>query len=223
MEGIERASYILGSSWMFIILLVCLAILAYVQQSYPARFNRLFRATFNERMTRQVMREEMVFSHRASLLLLLTSGIVTSVLIVVLWNYISQTEHGFSHFALVLAILITTFLLRQGIRMVLDFIIGRESGLREFNFVSSLVYKVLGMSLIPVVLCATLTRPDIALYFLGLAGLLITAFAIYRWYRGWKIGRYAGSGVYHLMIYLCTLEILPIFVLIKGVMVGSSI
>jgi hypothetical protein len=223
MEGIERASYILGTSWMFIILLVCLAILAYVQQAYPARFLRLFRATFNERMTRQVMREEMVFSHRASLLLLLTSGIVTSVVIVILWSYFKKEDPGFLQFLMVFSMLTAAFLFRQGIRMVLNYIIGKDSGLREFNFVSSLVYKVLGMSFIPISLCAALTRPGIAFYFLALAGLLFVLFAIYRWYRGWRIGRDAGSGVYHLMIYLCTLEILPVIVLIKGVMVGSTI
>ena len=223
MEVITRDTYIFGNSWIIITLLCCLALLAYVHKTYPARFGKLFRATFNERITRQVMREEMVFSHRASLILMLIAGISASLNLTILYAYLTEEAPRIDYFGLILLAFTAAYFLRQGARSLLNLLLGSKSGLTEFNFVSSLIYKVLGLILLPLAILSSLVEKRAVAVFLSLCLLSFILAALFRWYRAWRIGRFAGGALYHLMIYLCTLEILPLLVVVKGVMQGSPI
>jgi len=223
MEIIERDNYMMGNSWIMLIILCSMALLAYVHQAYPARFGKLFRATFNERITRQVMREERVFSHRASLILIFVAGIVTSLNLALFWSYSTGESPEMSFFLLVLLAVSVGYIVRQGLRALLHLLLGTDSGLKEFNFVSSLIYKVLGLIMLPISICASFIQIRFAVWFLATSILTFILAALFRWYRGWRIGRSSGGAPYHLMIYLCTLEILPILVVVKGVIQGSSI
>jgi hypothetical protein len=223
MEGIERSAFILGNTWIVLTILFCMALLAYVHKAYPARFGKLFRATFNERITRQVMREEMVFSHRASLILMLIAGIATSLNLELLRANLNKSIPNIGSFLMILLLLTAAYFARQGMRALLNILLSSKSGLSEFNFVSSLIYKVLGLVLIPIAVISSLVEKKLSLFFLGAFLVAMILAALFRWYRAWRIGRQAGGAIYHLLIYLCTLEILPLLVVIKGVIEDSSI
>jgi hypothetical protein len=223
MEGIERSALILGNTWIVLTILFSMMLLAYVHKAYPARFGKLFRATFNERITRQVMREEMVFSHRATLILMLIAGIATSLNLELLRANLNESTPNIGYFFVIFLLLAAAYFARQGMRALLNILLSSKSGLTEFNFVSSLIYKVLGLVLIPIAVISSLVEKKLSLYFMGLFLVSMILAALFRWYRAWRIGRHAGGAVYHLLIYLCTLEILPLLVIIKGVIEDSSI
>ena len=216
LKGLDRSEFVLGEAWIFIVLLLCMALLAYVHNMYPARFTKLFKSTFNERMTRQVMREEMVFSHRASWFLLTVSAISLSVILWALVKYFNEGlgAQGWVFPVILLGLAIWVFF-RQAIRTLLSFLLDREYGLREFNFVSALIYKAMGFVFLPMAVMVTFFDSTIVSSAAVLLALLLVLGALFRMYRGWKIGRHHQASYFYMIMYLCALELIPTLVLIR--------
>lgn len=223
-SAIERTAFVLGEPWIFIAIVICMGLLAYVHNMYPARFDKLFKATFNERMTRQVMREEMVFSHRASWLLLLVSAcsfaLVTTLF--VKWNGHSTWNLPTLFFSILIALSLWVFV-RQGIRTLLSYMVEEESGLIEFNFVSALIYKTLGFILLPVALLLAFVSKTMVLFLFVLLSVVVLFATGFRLYRGWKIGRHYKASEFYMIVYLCALELVPSLVLIRVILSNVQI
>lgn len=129
-----------------------------------------------------------------------------------------------NNFFLWLSILTSIFVLYQLKLLVirlLGFIFKKETVSEEYIFNISFFNQNLGLFLFPVVICMAFMRVVSAelLFYCGLA--LISLIFIYRLYRSlpWGMGNNIISK-YYLFLYLCTLEILPLVVLIK-VFVGE--
>lgn len=214
MEVLSRQMPVLAEDWMILVILLILSMLAYVNVVYPSRFNKLLRATFNERLTRQVMREEMVFSHRASvILLLICCGIFSLFLSVIGESMIGRPPQ--ETFIPIILFLGVGFLARQGLRSLFSKLFVTESGLREFSFVSALVYKVAGLFAIPLVIAMVLTQQKVALIISATLVILLVLAMGYRLFRGVRIGMQNHRAVFSTILYLCTLEILPTLVILR--------
>ncbi|NND94114.1 MAG: DUF4271 domain-containing protein [Flavobacteriales bacterium] len=221
---IERSSNVLGEPWIFAAIILCMGLMAYVHNMYPARFDKLFKATFNERMTRQVMREEMVFSHRASLILLLVSASSFSLVCTLFFKWQDDLEWSLTLlFTITFLAVCLWVLLRQGLRTLLSYLVDSESGLVEFNFVSALIYKALGFILLPVVMIIAFFDQSFATYaFIFLLGVLLLA-TLFRFYRGLMIGRHYKASKFYMIVYLCALELIPTLVLFRVILSNVEI
>lgn len=218
-EALEKVPYTLGESWVFFLILFCMAVLAYVHHMYPSRFQKLFKATFNERITRQVMREEMVFSHRASWLLLIVAALSFSLILTMCITHLDSESRGAVKifFACFFGLSIWVFL-RQLFRSVLGFLAEKDLGFREFNFVSGLIYKVLGLILLPLSALMAFSSIHVARYLGYVVILILAAAMIFRLFRGFKIGRYYSGSMYYMITYLCALELMPTLVVMRAIL-----
>ena len=216
MEGaIQRMSYVLGEPWVFMILIACSAVLAVVHNVYPNRIPNLIKSTFNERITRQIMREEMVFSHRASWLLLIVSGIVFAVVVSLIARSTGRII-GLREFGMVLLAVSAWVILRQAMRMVLSVLAKKDFGFNEFNYVSASIYKLIGLILLPLAFLIAFLPKGIGLYGSYLVGLVLVIAVVFRLLRGWRIGKHYSGLSYYLIFYLCALELVPTLVVIRA-------
>ncbi|NNC83788.1 MAG: DUF4271 domain-containing protein [Flavobacteriales bacterium] len=216
LEALERYPTTLGQPWIFLLLLLCMALLAYVHNMYPARFFKLFKSTFNERMTRQVMREEMVFSHRASLILLLTSALAFAMLIWLIAGYFMETSVPDLRLYWILLAGVSAWVIgRQLIRSSLEQLLDQDYGLREFNFVSALIYKAMCFGFVPLAFLLAFLDMDVIPVLLILTGTWLLLGMGFRFYRGWMIGRHYKAPFFYTILYLCALELIPTLVLIR--------
>lgn len=200
---------------MFITLLVCVALLAVIRNVYPGRVRDLIRVTFNERLTQQVMREEMVFSHRASWILLGISGL-SLALLAVLSARVFGMDYGIQEFWWISALLAIGFLCRQFLRIIVQALSGRDIGLLEFNFVSAAIYKVLGLIMLPMGLLMAFLPISVAKSGAIVLALILLIAALYRSLRAWWIGRSRKQAFIYLIFYLCAFEWIPTLVVAKA-------
>ena len=79
MELIEIPKYNASAEWMIIVFIIVLFLIAWVKNTYPRRFHQLIRSLINKQSLLQLMREELVFSHRGSIALTFVFIIITGL------------------------------------------------------------------------------------------------------------------------------------------------
>jgi hypothetical protein len=182
---------------MAAILLMCFIILAWVQVFYHKRFGQLLRAPFSKRFINQLIRDGNLFRERIAIAL----GVVYFL--------------AFSLF------------IYHCIETVLPVSFGRFSGIRLFLGMIFKTRETTGNYLLNLLIFLLLSGPVLLaglvwITYLGSGILLFILIAIFvmlmlfRLIRGFFIGMELRKFSYlFLFVYLCSLEILPLLVLIK--------
>lgn len=217
---------ILYPAWISVFLLFCVVILAYLRTSYYKRFIEFFRAVADKRFALQTMREEKALLQRTSVLLLLVFFLSISSFIYILLDY--YKVHVFSGTALhiFLKILLSVFLLflfRVFITETTGFIFDAVNEFSFYRFNIFLFNKALGIALLPVVVCLIYASafPETVFIWSGILFVLISWFG--RLARGLNIGlNKQGFNKFYLFFYFCTLEILPVAVLAKIILLKAT-
>lgn len=208
------------SDWVLLLFIFVFSLLAWVKVSYSKRLKQMFAAFINNRYVRQLVREEFVFTHPLSIVLTVVFLINFSLLIAQANNYFGWNifEGGFMliffklFFSLSVFYLLKIFLIRlSGIL----FSVGKE--ITEYLFHLFLFNNILGLLLLPVamgVFYADAFSPDAIIF---LSGALILAAFLFRIGKSIFIGITATKiSASYIILYICTLEILPLFVVIKA-------
>lgn len=218
MEPILRQSPNLFELWMLPLFLYILILLGYVRVSYSRRLHRLFSSLIRLQIFRQIMREELVFSHRVSLLLFLNFGLVLALIFYTASRFYGWYTGGYSGweaFLVIVGIIAGGYLLKLLINFILRKLYRDPGLLREYIFEVVLINKVLGILLLPVVLALVFVNVSQLHGLFIAAGIILCLFLVYRILRGIIMSMsYSVSWVY-IILYLCTLEILPFLVLYK--------
>jgi hypothetical protein len=208
----------MGRPWIVITLFVCFALLAWVRYVYPSRLLKLIEATFNERMTKQMMREEHVFSNRASVLLLFLFSVSVSFHFYFIGAYFlgfwSTTD--FAPFILILAGVVLFSLMHWAVHMASRFLLWNGYGIREYTYTIALINKSSVVLLLPLALILGFVSKTLFVPFVWLMLLVVLGLVLYRLYRGVRIALEHQVNWFYFICYLCALEILPILLMVKA-------
>lgn len=208
--------------WLIVLLLLILAIIAYLRVNYYKRFTQLITASFDFQLSNQMVREESVLTQRVSLFL-------TGIFWVSLPLFCLQVFKIF-HFSifdagrygepLVFLTLFSIVVVVYGIKVFSIRLIGKifkiEKEMEAYIFNIFLYNKLSGLLLLPLVILIRVMSLDFVKVFF-VAGLAILGLSfLARIVRGIFIGL-SGKGVsiVHLVLYFCTLEFLPLVLALK--------
>ena len=198
--------------WVFWLIFLGFALLALTRYYYLKRLRLLFSSVLKRSATLQLIRESPVYAHQSFIPLFfiyVISFIVMTHLVMEIVN------PGFSG-----KINNATFYLKTGGFYLLAFLVkiifiylisiifrNRETG-SEYIQTIVIFNLALGIILLPLLLLISYTYPEIFMYITAGVALMVM---LLRLIRGVAIGlsdtKYS---MYHLFLYLCTLEILPI-------------
>lgn len=221
LEPIPRESPNLYESWMLPVLLLILAIVAYVRGAYGRRLSRLFNSLWRIQILRQVMREELVFSHRASILLHFNFVLVAALAIYAWMNVTGRSIfklEGFPLYACLAGIVASVYISKLILTAVLRKVFKDPGLIREYLFEVFLINKAAGILLLPLALALIILNISKAHTLILAIGVSTLLFIVFRFIQGLRLSLdYKVSGVY-IILYLCTLEILPFLVLAKAVL-----
>ena len=220
LQNIIESKYHYQPSWLLLIIVLGVMILGYLYSAFNTRFNTFIKAVFLSRFSVQASREERSLSHPFSLLLSLNFILITSlfVLQVITSEVFFHTEIDFSllSFLLVALVISGIYFIKIIFLRIFSFILDKQEAISEYLFIIFLLSQFLGIVLLPVVIC-TAYGPALlahACVYLGML-LLFSAFLV-RVGKGISmvmLGRQAT--LFYLILYLCTLEILPLLIGIK--------
>jgi hypothetical protein len=118
-------------------------------------------------------------------------------------------------FVLIVPALLLLYPVKSLLMQLVGWIFNDSEKITEYIFNIFLLNKVLGLSLVPiVVMAAYLSFGQQVLLYVGVV--LVVVFYVYRLFRGYFIGRAtANLSRFYILLYLCTLEILPLVIVAK--------
>jgi hypothetical protein len=212
MEPILRENPILFEPWMAGVFLISLGALAYIRMVYSKRFGLLFKTAARLQILRQVMREELLFSHRASLVLFAHFVVMASLIVYAAFNFygvVDEESIGISLYLIVFFGLLLLYLLKFLFMGVLRWVYQDKGLLREYRFEVFSVSKILGIIYLPLALISVSVNVGKLEWVFPLAALLFGVSFVFRAVQGLAMSfSYNVSRIY-IILYLCTLEILP--------------
>jgi len=218
MEPILRPDPDVFEAWMVWVFLLIIGLIAYVRVVYSKRIPLLWRTVFRLQILRQVMREELLFSHRASLILF-TNFVLSAGLLLyaagVYYGWIDRGGQGFMAFLILSFSVLLVYLLKFLLMRILGWLYNDTGLLREYRFEIFSVNKAMGLVLLPLALVAVTSNigklPTLIMIAIGFWAISF----LFRLVQGLAMSfSYSVSRIY-IILYLCTLEILPFVLLVS--------
>jgi len=204
--------------WILGLLLLCFVLLSFVQVFYRRRLNQILLAPFSKRFLSQLVRDGDLFSERTALATGIIYFVTTSLFLYQLNELVIHHQqpnyfHGFGFFILICLFLLGFWIVKVVMIEFLGFIFRTHRTSREY-LLNILIFNILaGIFLLPFLVFSVYLKDPVFLWI----GLIIFAlFFAFRLIRGFLIGiSLTKFSWLFLFVYLCSLEILPLIVLIK--------
>ncbi len=225
MDPILRPNPSLFEPWMLWVVLTGAVLVAFIRVSYPRRLPRLFRGILRMQMLRMIMRDEALFSHRASVALYLNFCLSLALVTYLACKYygiLPEVITGFVGYLYLFAGILVVYLLKVILMRFLGWLYLDHGPLNEYTYGVVLTNNAAGLVLLPLGLVLALTNVGNLPTLLLISGIIFLFFILFRYIRGVGIAMsYRVSGLY-IISYLCTLEILPIALGLSAVNMAFS-
>jgi hypothetical protein len=217
-DGLPKTPSTPAEPWMAVLFLLTILVIGWIRINYPGRFERLFKSAFNVRMLHRVMREELVFSHRASMLLSVLFVLVSSLIL-----YLAHKHFGWevivgqglvlylSYAALILLAFLTKSLVLMTIRSWAD----SDHGISEYMYNIYLYLKIAALLLLPISMFGAYAPHKYMTFVLMGAGFIMGALIVKRTIRGAIAALETGLSIPYILLYVCAFEIMPLLVFIS--------
>ncbi len=204
--------------WILGLLLLCFVLLAWVQVFYRRRLRQILMAPYSKRFLSQLVRDGDLFSERIALVMGFIYLITTSLFLYQLYELVlvkdaERVLEGFPLFAMISIFVLGFWILKIGLIRILSFIFRTRHTTREY-ILNILIFNILtGFFLLSLLIFAVYLKSVI---FLWICMIIFTLFFLFRFVRGFLIGILITKFSYlFLFVYLCSLEILPLIILMK--------
>lgn len=204
------------NDWVFVLIILGFALLAFVQVFYKRRLKMIFQGVYARHYASQLLREGNIFNERISIFLFLIYLISFSIFLYEGFKIFSLHTGFIPDFIFYLELLAVIF-----VYWILKAVLIQVSGIifttrqRSFEYLLNLfmINLVIGLFFLCILLPMIYLNGKV-FFFTGL-GFLFIMF-VFKLVKGLAIGfSYTKFSRFHLFLYLCTLEILPLVLLLK--------
>ena len=205
-------------SWQTIILVLAAALIGLAKAFSVSRFKQTVKSVFNYRVAREVCSEEKVFFHRVNIILTINYLMITSLLIYqfrTALNFNLEGVSSFVYYLLILSTLLGIYIVKMLFPQLVTFIFNVQNICSDYLFNITLFNNLLGIILIPVIALMYFTTLDYSILLIYLVIPILVFIFIIRLIRLFIIGKSKSISYFYIFLYICTLEILPLVVMIK--------
>lgn len=219
-QNITDSNYFFQPSWVVLIIILSLMLIGYLYSAFHTRFMTFIKAVFISRYSVQASREERSLSHPVSLLLSLNFLLTASLFILQLFSsgafFRNKIEFSFLSFFLIIILILTIYVIKIAFLRMLSFILDKREIISEYIFTIFLVTHFLGILLIPIVISIAYGPKTFIQEIIFVGACLFAATFFIRIGKGIaSVLERQSTTVFYLILYLCTLEIMPLLVGIK--------
>ncbi len=204
--------------WFPILTVFIVFLFSLINMFYQKKFKAFLLSLF-KRSGSQAMRDENIFAQRLKVLLFLLFSLITASFFYqagVIYNAKPPKLTGFQYFSVILFIVFFTYIGKILLVRLMGYIFKTEKENLDYTNNILLYLNILSFGLFPLVVMIAFT-PDIQVEMLVKAGCVFILCALL-----FRIGRGYVMAVsnpliskFYLFLYLCTLEILPLVVILK--------
>lgn len=220
LQKIEPSNYHYQPTWVMIIVVISLLVIGYLYSAFNSRFSLFIKAVFLSRYSVQASREERALSHPVSLLLSLNFVLTASLFILQLISsgifFDIVREFSLPSYLFIALGIVCVYLVKILFLRILAFIIDKEEVIYEYNFAIFLVNQFLGIALLPAIVFIAYGPTSLVKPFVFSGAALFAIGFLVRVGKGLAaaLDRREAS-LFYLILYLCTLEILPLLIGVK--------
>jgi hypothetical protein len=219
-QNITSSKYYYQPSWVLIAIVLLIMILGYLYSAFNSRVNTFVKAVFISRFSAQASREERSLSHPVSLLLSLNFIFILSLFILKLISsgviFKNQIDFSFLSFIILSITIFAIYTVKILFLRIFDFIVDRREKVSEYIFTVFLITQFLGILLLPIVIFIVYGPPKYIVAFTYVGFALIALAFITRVVKGIStVLIKKETTMFYIILYLCTLEILPILIGLK--------
>jgi len=208
----------LKPDWLLGIIIISLVVLAWIKLIYNKFIDQTFNALWNFQLSDKLFRDQSIFSRRVALVLnanfIITGGLFIFLVLAYTDRHLFNLK-PFMQFLSYAGILLGFVLSRYILTHITGFIFRRQAIFREYLQQILIIYKGLGVFLIPLILGIAYISESLRIYLIITGITLFSAAYLFRFIKGFKLIFKKDVFISYLILYLCTLEILPVLVLYK--------
>lgn len=206
-----------SNDWIAVHLIILFILLAWVRYFYRKRLSQVFSSAIANHYYYQLTREGNLFRERISIPLFIIYLVSLSLFIYLLIDYFvppSFTDlQGIKLFSAIILIVLVVWILKNGIINLTGIIFKDYNSSGDILLTNFVFNLVLGLILLPVVIIGVYYNSENILYAGLIIWLLLTLYRIGReLFSAISLSNYS---LYYRILYLCTLEILPLLVITK--------
>jgi hypothetical protein len=206
--------------WISWLIIGCFSALVWMVATYRKKLNLVVSAAISNRNVEQLIRNEYALSNRLSVVLSILFLIVTTIFICQTnthFNWVNATTtEPTTLFVRTFIYLLLFLTLKQTLVRIAGLIFEKQQESFWHIFNIFLFNEVLGIFAFPIVVLIQYSSPGVGIF---LSYLIIGLFGLSYLYKFARLlfsgGSKKGISQIHLFLYLCTLEILPLVVVIK--------
>lgn len=220
-DGLQKPETPSQNDSIFLILLCCLVLVATSFRKGTKLLFQLFSITNNNRNRINILNSSTVIESRLRFILLVQTFVMEGIALTFFIRYLNPELSHIGYFKEILSIAVLTALyynLQQLIYRILGSVFSDQNSTRQWLDNHILVNLSLGIILFPIIFCM-IYLPG----FLNIGLILVTiSYILSRIifiYKGIKIFLRDIYGILYFILYLCALEIIPLFLLYKGMII----
>ncbi len=211
------ANLLAEKSWGLGLFLLVLFLLVTLRKNYEKYLLSVFNSAANLQFSEKLLRERNVLVKRTYFFLNIIFVVVMTLYLYQAIKYLQGggSSSNFLLFLILFFSFLIALLLRFGSLLLLGYLFDARPVYREYLHNTLILNKVLGITLLPLVLALFYIRPSLWESIFYTATILIALMLVYRYIRAIQIIIKHKVFLLYSILYLCTLEILPVLVGIK--------
>jgi len=203
----------INPDWLIFIIIGSLVILAWLKLFFNKFFDQIIVSMWNFQLGSKFLRDQGIFSRRVGLVLninfLLIGGLFI-YLVLTHFNINPLSLKPFYAYILYTSILTILLLIRYILTTLTGYIFNQQVYFRGYLYHILIIYKNLGIFFIPIVFCIAYIQENLRIYVIICALALIALAYLFRFIKGFQLIIKKDALIFYLILYLCTLEILPV-------------
>lgn len=205
----------INTTWPSLILTLATLLLAFTKAFGLTRFRQIYKSLFSFYAAHEITREERVFFHRVNFSLFIIYLTNISLLLYYLVNtYKPESDTSFL-FPIILMGVVLAYLIKFVSNAILAYVFSHEQMTPSYSYNVLLYNYLFGVFLIPALALIYFSNiNDLSLLKFIIVPLILIVLTI-RFIRFFVIGISNNISILYIILYICTLEILPLVVLGK--------
>ena len=204
--------------WPSIFLLIAFALLVFLKITSFSKVVKIVQSSFNIQAWHQLQREDYNPYKFYSIILALLFAFNVSFLFYklnTLYKIILVQQPHILQFTGIFVVLLILILSKIIANKILIVFTGSKTLIHQYSYYSFIINQTFGLFVFPCIILAEFSKLN-SLYFLSAGVIIIGISIVLKWFRGIVFSLLEERvGILQTFIYLCTLEILPILVLVK--------
>jgi hypothetical protein len=209
--------------WPSIVLFIVLTLLVILKVISPQRTFRVLNAAYSLQVARQIEREDYGPLKRTSIVLSIVFVMITAFLFYklnLIFGHVLGSNSSFFQYMFFVMVIVFAYSVKLLTAKLIGFITQTHNLFTEYINNTLIINQSVGVVLLPVMIIVELA-PVNPVWIVFPATLFLILGYLLRLYRGFLFaGVEAGVGALQLFVYLCALEILPLLVLVKFLVVN---